>query len=387
MTDQFGEESTSDAEELFSESEDDLGSLESAVTFDAIVVSSDWTTDTLLSQIKRGQIDMDPIFQRRDAWDRKKKSRFIESLIVGLPVPQIVLAERKTKNVSGFVVLDGKQRLLTIKQFSEGKFKLTGLELRSDLNKKSVEDLPSEDRFSFETQTVRTMVIRNWQEDSFLYLIFHRLNTGNVPLSPQELRQALYPGGFVEFANDYTSKETLFSSLFSAKSSTPDFRMRDVELLVRYYAFALNLEGYSGNLKALLDSTCVKLNAVWDKDRETLQPLADECAAAIRRTREIFGAQAFRRWNGEEFETPFNRAVFDIMTYYLRHESVRDAASGHAQEIVNAFKGLCEDPDFYLSITSTTKSREATAKRLIRWGNVLSNVIDAPVLQPPITMD
>jgi len=82
----------------------------------AVVSGTDWTTETVVSQLKRGNIQLDPRFQRRDAWKRDRKSRFIESLIVGLPIPQIVLAESK-RDRGKFIVLDGKQRLLSILQF------------------------------------------------------------------------------------------------------------------------------------------------------------------------------------------------------------------------------------------------------------------------------
>src|SRR4029077_4538780 len=112
----------------------------------AVVSGTDWTTETVVSQLKRGNIQMNPRFQRRDAWKRDRKSRFIESLIVGLPIPQIVLAESK-KERGRFIVLDGKQRLLSILQFwglGEGinnRYALSGLTLRADLKKKTFADL------------------------------------------------------------------------------------------------------------------------------------------------------------------------------------------------------------------------------------------------------
>src|SRR5437764_14562782 len=112
----------------------------------AVVSGTDWTTETIVSQLKRKNIQLDPRFQRRDAWKKDRKSRFIESLIVGLPIPQIVLAESK-QDRGKFIVLDGKQRLLAILQFwglGEGEnnaYTLSGLTLRGDLKKKSFVDL------------------------------------------------------------------------------------------------------------------------------------------------------------------------------------------------------------------------------------------------------
>src|SRR5690349_7343822 len=82
----------------------------------AVVSATDWTTETIITQLDRGNIQLNPKFQRRDAWKLDRKSRFIESLIVGLPIPQIVLAEAK-KQRGKFIVIDGKQRLLSILQY------------------------------------------------------------------------------------------------------------------------------------------------------------------------------------------------------------------------------------------------------------------------------
>src|SRR5262252_5350782 len=108
----------------------------------AVVSGTDWTTETIVSQLKRGNIQLNPRFQRRDAWKRDRKSRFIESLIVGLPIPQIALAESK-QDRGKFIVLDGKQRLLAILQFwglgdgANNAYALSGLTLRGDLKQKS----------------------------------------------------------------------------------------------------------------------------------------------------------------------------------------------------------------------------------------------------------
>ncbi|WP_218672459.1 DUF262 domain-containing protein, partial [Salmonella enterica] len=86
----------------------------------AVVSGTDWTTETIINQINKNNIQLNPDFQRRDAWDKSRKSNFIESLILGLPIPQLVLAERKEQR-GAYIVLDGKQRLLSIRQFAAEK--------------------------------------------------------------------------------------------------------------------------------------------------------------------------------------------------------------------------------------------------------------------------
>jgi hypothetical protein len=120
-------------EDFENENEDDL--IQSLEKFDqAVIWGTDWTAETITNQLFRKNIDLFPKFQRRDAWSQIAKSKFIESLILGLPIPQIILAEKKDDK-GKYIVIDGKQRLLTIRQFfSKGEndeftpLKLKGLE-------------------------------------------------------------------------------------------------------------------------------------------------------------------------------------------------------------------------------------------------------------------
>src|SRR5262245_38677446 len=99
------------------ESEEDLTKVNSSLLSTAVVWGTDWTAATLVDQLRRKTISLDPAFQRRDAWTDERKSRFIESLILGLPIPQLVLAENE-KVKGKFIVIDGKQRLLSLSKFT-----------------------------------------------------------------------------------------------------------------------------------------------------------------------------------------------------------------------------------------------------------------------------
>ena len=120
-----------DNSEPYNEQEEDIDQLNKLDLSEMAITGTDWTAETIVNQINKGNILLSPYFQRRDAWNVKIKSRFIESLFLGLPIPQIILAERKEKKGS-YIVIDGKQRLLSLQQFVEGdesgrKLKLTGL--------------------------------------------------------------------------------------------------------------------------------------------------------------------------------------------------------------------------------------------------------------------
>lgn len=379
-----------DEEQL--ETDEDIGTLDQRSFSSAVVSGNDWTTETLLNQINKGNILLNPEFQRRDAWDKKRKSKFIESLILGLPIPQVVLAESKERRGS-YIVLDGKQRLLSIRQFfAESddevyeQLRLTGLEIRDDLNRKSLQDLRGDldlfdDLSAFENQPIRTVVIKNWPNEDFLYHVFLRLNTGSVPLSPQELRQALHPGPFVSFLDRSSSNSAALQDILKLRK--PDFRMRDAELLLRYFSFKNFLTEYSGTLKKFLDNACENLNKNWEDKEELIESQLESFEVSHTFIKSIFSGNQYRKWNGKTYESRFNRAVFDVLMLSFDNEEIRVLSEGRKEEIEAAYKKLCEqNSEFMTSIESTTKSLSATQIRISAWFEVLNDLLGANLHVP-----
>jgi hypothetical protein len=372
------------------ESEDDLQAIDPSILGQAVVFGTDWTAATLIDQLKRGNIKLDPIFQRRDAWDAKRKSRFIESIVLGLPIPQLVLAEAKDDR-GAFLVIDGKQRLLSLQQFAglgtTPALSLTGLKFREELNDKTYDDFQNDSRLrkhlnAFDNQPIRTVVVKNWQKEDVLYLIFHRLNSESLPLSPQELRQALHPGPFLRFAAEYTQS---LGGIHKALGITkPDFRMRDVELFVRYMAFQFSIRSYTGNLKAFLDDECKRLNSRWTTDEQSVREKAEEMESAITAAYDIFATCAFQKYDGVAYEGRFNRAVFDIIVYYFANDAIRKAALSKKTKVKNAYEGLSNNAAFIKSVESTTKSVEATRARFSLWGQALAPALGIKISVPVI---
>lgn len=369
---------------------DDIQNADSQRFGEAVVTSTDWTTETVLSQLHRGNIQLSPRFQRRDAWDVSRKSKFLESLFLGLPVPQIVLAEQQGQR-GQFLVLDGKQRLLTLLQFTGGGagrnngFSLRSLDIREDLRGKSYDDIKADptckaDVDAFLNQTIRTVVIRNWPSSEFLFLVFVRLNTGSVALSPQELRQALLPGEFVNYVDDRAAESPALRTLLKTKE--PDFRMRDTELLLRFIAFHFFLERYRGDLKKFLDDTCGDLNSSWDTEQRNIEHAIQQFEQATELCFHIFSERHIaRRWIKNSFQGQFNRAIFDVLVYYFADEKIRQESWDKKTEILSAFKKLCDtSQEFVDSVTSTTKSIGATYTRLRRWGETLSQIVNSVAL-------
>ena len=311
----------------------------------AFVTGTDWTTETIVSQLKRTNIQLNPRFQRRDAWKRDRKSRFIESLIVGLPIPQIVLAESK-QDRGKFIVLDGKQRLLSILQFwglGEGDnngYSLSGVTLRKDLKGKSFSKLSTDPAFEADynalcNQPIRTVVLRNWADTNLLHTVFLRLNTGNVTLSPQELRQALLPGPFSDYVDDASGQSKSLQRLLSINE--PDPRMRDIEIFARFLAFRFFAQKYPGRMKEFLDSAFDTFNTNWSIERAKLNDA--KLDFELGKTNCLRYLE--RRWRASWTSAQFNRAIFDAPHIFFHSQSaVRDALRSKRSRVKKAYADL-----------------------------------------------
>ncbi|NDV13547.1 DUF262 domain-containing protein [Crenobacter caeni] len=347
------------------ESEDDL----SRVSFrDAVVTNTDWTIESINLQINKGTIDLQPSFQRRGAWDETRKSRLIESIIVGMPVPNIVLAERKDHR-GRFIVIDGKQRLLAIQEFMKDDYTLRGLDLRGDLNGKSFSMLDENDRESFENSTLRATLIKNWDDENFLWAAFYRLNVGSLPLSPQELRKALIGGKLIDAIEEYLQNSQPFQTIFGVGL---DKRMRDSELVLRFLAFDRDIKAYRGDLKAFLDATTLYYEQEWNSRSAEAHDGFARLDRALTTASTIFGEFAFRKWLGNRYERVTNRAIFDCIIRYFAETDVASLAVRNDHTVRASFQVLCDDPQFRSYIEGSTKTLEATHARLSMWGEKLA---------------
>lgn len=352
---------------------------------------TDWTVETIVSQLRQSNIDVSPHFQRRSVWSAQRMSRFIESLFIGFPVPQLVLAADKRRR-GGFIVLDGKQRLTALQRFvldaqsGIDSLRLTGLDLLVHMNGKNFHDLESnpvfaDDLRAFMNTTIRTAVVSNWTDDRYLNLVFHRLNSGSVALSSQELRQALYPGEFSTALDKYAAtSEALHAAL---RTREADFRMRDTELALRFVAFKLRLTDYAGNLKSFLDYTTEIYNADWERSKPAVDRALSSMDMSIETALEVFGRDAFRRYDTNRYEALFNRAVFDVQSLYFSVPEIVTAALERSSEVRYAFEELMTvDRDFVNAVSATTKSLGATQYRLEAWGRRLESVLGVSVALP-----
>ncbi|MDR6689982.1 hypothetical protein J2X55_000881 [Microbacterium sp. 1154] len=373
-------------------------------TFVASVSSKDWTVETLVSQMRKGRIDLAPSFQRRNAWLGSRKSKLIESIMLQFPIPQIVLAEEPHRP-GHFFVLDGKQRLLALRQFfvrkeedRDEKFeglRLTGLEVLPELNRLTIAGLEEKRPdliATIENHSIRTVVLGDWNSERMLLSLFLRLNTGSVPLSPQELRQALIHGDFIKWLDRSSGDSLALQQLLNNRN--PDRRMVDAELLLRHLAFSRSPVTYRGNLKSFLDDTSRLFNRDWDVQERQLDIALQEFEHGVIAGMTAFGADAFaRKWTTGDgkpprFERALNRAVFDVQGFSFAIPRVRDAIVSRADDVLQEFKLLSGTNDAFIrSISATTKTADAFTTRHRAWRDAVQRVtgvtydLPAPLLR------
>lgn len=369
--------------------EDEADIDDPASGFKAAIGGKDWTVETLVSQMRKGRIDLEPSFQRRNAWLGNRKSKLLESIMLGFPIPQIVLAEKKDAP-GHYFVLDGKQRLLALRQFfvdpaeprDEGfdPLRLTGLEVLPELNRKDFKGLESarpDLLASIENHSIRTVVLGDWNSERLLLSLFLRLNTGSVALSPQELRQALIHGEFVKWLDQKSGDLPELRLLLN--NSHPDRRMVDAELFLRFLAFSTSPFQYRGNLKVFLDDTSRYFNENWAAQMLTAERALSEFGSALRSGMALFGDDAFsRKWSIDpktgagKYERALNRAIFDFQTYSLTFEDVRQGIERNPEAVVRRYKEACEGNDaFVRAISSTTKTADAFITRHRVWMRIV----------------
>ncbi|WP_287128389.1 DUF262 domain-containing protein [Candidatus Cyanaurora vandensis] len=191
---------------------------------------ADYTIDGLIKRLNHSSIYV-PDFQRGFVWKPKQASRFIESLLLGLPVPGIFLS--KEKETQKLLVIDGQQRLRTLEYFYNGIFANTKKEFYLEGVQKKFEGLTyktlTEDRRRLDDSILHATIIKDEPSDdeSGIYYVFERINTGGTYLQPQEIRSAIYHGRFSKFLRTLNENEE-WRSIFGSVNKN----MRDQELIL-----------------------------------------------------------------------------------------------------------------------------------------------------------
>jgi hypothetical protein len=316
---------------------------------------ADFDVDGLVRQFKKGGFYV-PNYQRGYVWDLKQASRFIESLLLGLPVPGIFLS--REKNSQKFLVIDGQQRLKTLVNyyrgfFNEKEFALTGIDPRSRFNGKKYDNLEPEDKRRLNDSIIHATIIKQDElddGDTSIYFVFERLNTGDTQLQPQEIRSAVYHGKFNELVVKLNGNRN-WRSLYG---SPPNTRGRDQELILRFFALYYTGDKYTKPMTEFLNLYMGKNRQLKIYSEENLTEVFEKTVSTINK---LLGTKAFRR------KTALNAAIFDSVMVgiarRLQNGEIKDGV-----QLQKKHEELLNNQD-YIIVTEQATSNEENVRRRI----------------------
>ena len=361
------------------------------------VYSRDWTIETIYAQIEKDNIDLNPKFQRRNAWKDDKKSKLLESFILSLPVPEIIFAENPKKPKS-FIIIDGKQRLLTIAGFiNPEKYpywrdpKLSGLKSRSNLNGLTYDDLIKNPNFTDEVRTLmnsdmRCTIVSGFKSSDVLYDIFYRLNTGSVLLSAQELRQVLNKGPFANYLYEKTETIQPIHSIMSL--SEPDPRLFDMEFILRFIAFSLRGKKYTGNLKKFLDDTMGEINKKWGELKPKIDEIYKMMNYGIDNLHRVFNSsQIGRRYVDKGYFPKYNKVISEVQIYYFARLREKDFSASRNKQFKQLFQDISiNNQKFNDTISKSTKDLSKYRERYDIFREIVNKAYGTSIEDTPVSV-
>jgi len=315
--------------------------------YEIINYPADTTLKGYFEQWKSSQIYV-PDFQRRYVWDIKKASKLIESFLLGLPVPGVFLY--KNRSDSSFQIIDGQQRIMSAVYFLMGEFEdETVFRLRGvqpEWEGKRYTDLTEADRFKLDNSVLRATIIQQLDphDDTSIYLIFERLNTGGVNLNAMEIRRSVCYGNVVHFLDSLNSNRNWRRIIGVAR---PDKRFRDVELILRCEALAAGWDHYEKPMKGFLNYYMADLAA----HPERYEALAKSFFDATQFVISKLG------------ERPFH--LRKRLNYGLMDSDMVAVINGlRPEDIKDRLDALLQNEEFIRAITYNTSDAEEVNRRM-----------------------
>lgn len=360
-------------EEIQSEIDDDYSD-------DSLFNISSWGADLsfreLISMYEEDEL-VKPELQRKYVWDKVEASRFIESILLGLPVPSIFLAQSGSQKL----IVDGYQRIMTVYDYMRGifsadqkVFRLSNSEkINARWRNKAFSELSTDDQRKIKSTTIHAIIFEQKKpenDDTSLYQVFERINTSGRTLTPQEIRNCVYQGSFNTMLFEINENKT-WRKLFGTEES--DSRMRDLEYILRFFTMKtgdiLDTESKQISLKKALND----FMKTHKEDIPTdIQRFKEEFDTTVQLVYDHIGKDAFRNYTRGKFSKKFHPAIFDaiMVAVFLLHKQ------GIPLDDVSEEKhiALLENPGFKEATSRRTTDIENIWKRIFLVGEMLFGV-------------
>ncbi|MGN5067689.1 DUF262 domain-containing protein [Aeromonas hydrophila] len=202
----------------------------------------EYTIEFLVDKLRTGDLYI-PLYQRKYTWPEKNKSRFIESILLGFPVPFFFLWENPTSG--NLEIVDGVQRISTLLEFTDGMLKLEQLDSLESLNECTFADLALSRKKKFLNRPIRGIVLSEGTDESSRIDLFERINTGSKIANPSEVRRGSLQGDFMNLIQELANlpQFTRLTAMTIAKAKEYERE----ELVTRFFAYSDGLESYKDN--------------------------------------------------------------------------------------------------------------------------------------------
>lgn len=322
--------------------------------------SSDFTVETLVSKLKNSSIYI-PDFQRKYVWSDIQASKLIESLIIQCPIPVIYLNQEKDETYS---VIDGNQRVTSLKRYLSDEFKLKGLTAYSELEGLSFSQLDPRFQRHINNRTIRCISISRETHPQVKFDVFERLNSGSVKLNKQELRHGLYYGTLIKSAKNLVAKTEITKYVLAIDNKNK--RMKAEEFILRFWTLSQGFEHYKGSLAASINSYIENNNN--SKEIENLERIFKETFQLVINS---FGDFSFltieEDTSGNLRKGKFNAALYDALMvgFYKNHIDKKLITSDEKSKNIAKLYHLFEkDPIFVKHISQATGNKNAIKYRI-----------------------
>ena len=344
------------------------------------ITTKNFTLREVVEQIRQNEIDLSPDFQREYVWKRRQRTRLIESVLLGIPLPAFYFNQ---ENDATYQVVDGVQRLSTISLFMEDNHELnaTDLEYLKDLDGLTYNRLDQASMRRFRSAQIVVHIIEPQTPDEVKYDIFGRVNTLGSPLSTQEIRHAMSRSRSREFLRELSEldafDEATAKNFFRRDPEDPSTWVRDTgrmmnrELALRFCAFLdfdveaykqfTSLDAYLADFTKRIDNRPASKPGFND---EALHEMRSKFAFAMSSALVILGKFAFRRTPSRASKRgPINRAVFEAQATALS-KFPPQALNNRKTQVKQKLLELFNEDEYVRSVTVGTGDPRRVFHRL-----------------------
>ncbi|CAK0787956.1 hypothetical protein CVIRNUC_011178 [Coccomyxa viridis] len=320
-----------------------------------------YPVSALLVLKQRGLLNLEPEYQRGFVWDITASSRLVETILLGLPVPEVWVHEQADGRLD---IVDGKQRITSLLSYLDGifprnqqTFALEGLETLVRLNGKAKEDLSKSEQSSLAEYPLSLRILAQTSGSRAVFEIYKRINSGGENLNDQQARKAAFWSPYMRMLNKLA--EYPLMKKVRGSDTTDDEQETDRELILRFYAMAGHMPEYKMPLSSFLNDEADRGITL---DEGQLQERSGLFKKALHNVVSVFGDASFQKDDGSAKLEP---SLWDtLMTAYARYEP--EQLEGKGEALREDFRKVLKHKDFKLRLSASNlmQRQELYEKRL-----------------------